>query len=101
MVDNSPTISLKHPGFRDCPGFWTTGSRWGSDMLGRREGLPELLSHVDTAAHVGRKPVYRCRVSQTRHFDDACGARPGLPAERYGTLDGYDDERTRETPQPS
>jgi hypothetical protein len=42
MVDNSPTISLKHPGFRDCPGFWTTGSRWGSDMLGRREGLPEI-----------------------------------------------------------
>ena len=67
----------------------------------QREALPELLSHVDTAADLDRKHPYRCGVSQTPHLDDACGARPGLPAERYGTLDGSVEERTREPPEPS
>jgi hypothetical protein len=74
-------------------------SAWGGTP--NDEALPELLSHVDTAADLGRKHPYRCRVSQTRHLDDACGARPGLPAERYGTLDGSVEERTREPPEPS
>src|SRR5918995_7362002 len=52
------------------------------------EGFPELLSHVATAAHLGRRRPYRCRVSQTRHFGHAWSARPGLPAGRCGTLGG-------------
>ena len=44
-----------------------------------REGFPELLSHVDIDAHLGRKPPYRCRVSHTRHFGHAWSTRPGLP----------------------
>jgi hypothetical protein len=40
-------------------------------------------------------------MSRTRRLGDTCGARQGLPAERYGTLDGYDEERTRWPPQPS
>ena len=40
-----------------------------------------------------------CRVSPTRRLGHACGARAGPPAERDGTLNGCDEERTREPPQ--
>jgi pilus assembly protein CpaF len=43
-----------------------------------REGLPELLSHVDMAAPGAGSPV-QVPGAQTRHLGHGCSARPGPP----------------------
>jgi hypothetical protein len=60
----------------------------GSAVALNAEGLPELLSHVDTATHLGRKPIQGLGCPRPGTSAMLGAPRPRLPAGRCGTFGG-------------